>query len=68
MRRRADLTALASFGGCPAVSVPCELSGEGLPIGLQLIGRPFEERALLASAQAFEIARGFRERFPQPLR
>ncbi len=53
---QADLTAIASLGGCPAVSVPCGLSRAGLPIGLQLIGPPFGERALLAAARAFEAA------------
>lgn len=56
---QADLTAIANFGGCPAVSVPCGLSRAGLPIGLQLIGPPFGERALLAAARVFEAACGF---------
>ena len=56
---QADLTAIASLGGCPAVSVPCGLSRAGLPIGLQLIGPPFGERALLAAARAFEAACSF---------
>ena len=54
----ADLTAIANFGGCPAISLPCGLASSGLPVGLQLIGPPFGERALLAVARAFEIARG----------
>ena len=53
---QADLTAIANFGGCPAVSIPCGLSRAGLPIGLQLIGPPFGERALLAAAGVFEAA------------
>ena len=56
---QADLTAIANFGGCPAVSVPCGLTRRGLPIGLQLIGPPFGERALLAAARAFETSCGF---------
>jgi aspartyl-tRNA(Asn)/glutamyl-tRNA(Gln) amidotransferase subunit A len=32
----------ASLAGLPAISVPCGLSDKGLPIGLQLVGRPFE--------------------------
>ena len=53
---QADLTALASFAGCPAVSVPSALSRDGLPIGLQLIGAPLSERALLRTARAFADA------------
>ena len=40
--------------GFPALSMPCGKSGDGLPIGLQLIGRPFEEKTLLALAEALE--------------
>jgi aspartyl-tRNA(Asn)/glutamyl-tRNA(Gln) amidotransferase subunit A len=40
---QADLTAIASLGGCPAASVPCRLGATGLPVGLQLIGPPFGE-------------------------
>ena len=56
---QADLTAIASFGGCPAVSIPCGLTRTGLPIGLQLIGRPLGERRVLAAARAFEARCGF---------
>ena len=40
--------------GFPALSMPCGNSAQGLPIGLQLIGRPFEERLLLALGEALE--------------
>ena len=51
---QADLTAFASFAGCPAVSIPCGLSRTGLPIGLQLVGPSLGERALLVAARVFE--------------
>ena len=38
----------------PAISVPCGLSREHLPIGLQIVGRRYEDEFVLASAQAFE--------------
>lgn len=56
---QADLTAIASLGGCPAVSVPCGLGATGLPVGLQLIGPPFGEWKVLAAARVFEAAYGF---------
>jgi aspartyl-tRNA(Asn)/glutamyl-tRNA(Gln) amidotransferase subunit A len=52
----ADPTALANFAGCPAVSVPCGLSADGLPIGLQLIAGPFQEARLLQIARVLEAA------------
>ena len=44
--------------GFPGVSVPVALSHEGLPIGVQIIGRPFEEELILAVAEALEQSRG----------
>ncbi|HJZ96633.1 MAG TPA: amidase [Candidatus Solibacter sp.] len=40
--------------GYPAVSMPCGLSGTGLPIGLQIIGAPFQEALILRAAAALE--------------
>jgi Asp-tRNA(Asn)/Glu-tRNA(Gln) amidotransferase A subunit family amidase len=47
-------TALASVTGQPALSVPCGLDANGLPIGLQLIGRPGGEQSLFAIAETIE--------------
>ncbi len=41
--------------GFPALSIPCGWSPEGLPIGLQLIARPFEENLLLTTGEALEL-------------
>jgi aspartyl-tRNA(Asn)/glutamyl-tRNA(Gln) amidotransferase subunit A len=40
--------------GFPALSMPCGMSTQGLPIGLQMVGRPFEENLLLALGEALE--------------
>jgi aspartyl-tRNA(Asn)/glutamyl-tRNA(Gln) amidotransferase subunit A len=40
--------------GHPALSVPCGLTAGGLPIGLQLVGRQFDEATLLRIGRAFE--------------
>jgi aspartyl-tRNA(Asn)/glutamyl-tRNA(Gln) amidotransferase subunit A len=53
-------TALASVTGQPAVSVPCGLDAGGLPIGLQLIGRPHGEGALFGLAAEVERQPGAR--------
>jgi Asp-tRNA(Asn)/Glu-tRNA(Gln) amidotransferase A subunit family amidase len=47
-----------NLAGFPGVAVPMGQSSEGLPIGVQVIGRPFEEEMILAVAEAIERARG----------
>ena len=44
--------------GFPGASVPVALSNEGLPIGVQIIGRPFEDELVLSVAEAIEQSRG----------
>jgi aspartyl-tRNA(Asn)/glutamyl-tRNA(Gln) amidotransferase subunit A len=51
-------TVTVNMAGLPGISVPGGLSGEGLPLGLQLIGRPFDEETLLSLAQVIEDAAG----------
>ncbi len=43
-----------NLAGVPAISVPCGFTSAGLPIGAQLIGRPFEEEAIFHAAHALE--------------
>jgi aspartyl-tRNA(Asn)/glutamyl-tRNA(Gln) amidotransferase subunit A len=50
------LTRSVSLASLPAVSVPAGFSSEGLPIGIQLIGRPGEEDTILRAARAFQEA------------
>jgi amidase len=51
-----EVVIYATLGGLPAISVPAGFNAEGLPMGLQLIGRPQGELALLQLAQAYENA------------
>lgn len=53
------LTVPASMAGLPAISVPAGLSGEGLPLGLHVIGRPFDESTVFKVGQALEEAANF---------
>ena len=54
----------APLAGVPALSVPCGFSPDGLPIGLQLIGKAFDEATLLRTARAYEAATSWHERKP----
>jgi aspartyl-tRNA(Asn)/glutamyl-tRNA(Gln) amidotransferase subunit A len=51
-------TVTVNMAGLPGISVPGGLSAEGLPLGLQLIGRPFDEETLFALAQVVEDSAG----------
>jgi aspartyl-tRNA(Asn)/glutamyl-tRNA(Gln) amidotransferase subunit A len=51
-------TVTVNMAGLPGISVPAGLSGDGLPLGLQLIGRPFDETTLFSLAGAVEKAAG----------
>lgn len=50
-------TVTASLAGIPGISVPCGESANGLPIGMQVLGRHFEEGTILRLGHAFEHAR-----------
>ncbi|WP_323771381.1 Asp-tRNA(Asn)/Glu-tRNA(Gln) amidotransferase subunit GatA [Antarctobacter sp.] len=52
-------TVTVNLAGLPGISVPAGVSKQGLPLGLQLIGRPWEEGDLLNCAYALEQAAGF---------
>ena len=52
-------TVTVNLAGLPGVSVPAGLTDQGLPLGLQIIGRPWEEGEMLNVASAIERAAGF---------
>ncbi|HIJ61853.1 MAG TPA: Asp-tRNA(Asn)/Glu-tRNA(Gln) amidotransferase subunit GatA [Rhodospirillaceae bacterium] len=53
-------TVPCSLAGLPGLSLPAGLSADGLPLGLQLIGRPFDEETVLKVAGVLEAAAGFK--------
>jgi len=65
--RLPDVTRLTypwSFGGVPAISVPCGFTGEGLPVGLQIAGPPHSEWRLLDLARAYQSITDWHRRRP----
>jgi len=61
------LTFVVTLTGCPAISLPCGLTQAGLPVGIQLVGRPHGDAELLAFASLLEQALGFADRVPLEL-
>ncbi|MDR0979239.1 MAG: Asp-tRNA(Asn)/Glu-tRNA(Gln) amidotransferase subunit GatA [Lachnospiraceae bacterium] len=58
-------TVSVNIGGLPAISVPCSLNSEGMPIGFQLIGNHFSEDTLFKTAYTYEQNTNFRENKPK---
>jgi aspartyl-tRNA(Asn)/glutamyl-tRNA(Gln) amidotransferase subunit A len=56
-----------NLSGQPAASVPCGVTAAGLPVGLQIVGRPRDDALVLRAAAAFETLRPWRQRRPIPL-
>jgi aspartyl-tRNA(Asn)/glutamyl-tRNA(Gln) amidotransferase subunit A len=62
--RMPSYTSPFNLSGLPAISLPCGFSQSGLPIGLQLAGRPFEEATVLRAAHAYEGATDWHLKHP----
>jgi aspartyl-tRNA(Asn)/glutamyl-tRNA(Gln) amidotransferase subunit A len=66
-QRLADVTRLTrwvNYLGVPSLALPCGFDSRGLPIGLQLVGRPFAESTLLAAGHAFQRETDWHRRLP----
>jgi aspartyl-tRNA(Asn)/glutamyl-tRNA(Gln) amidotransferase subunit A len=50
--------------GLPGISIPCGFTSSGLPIGLQILGKPFDEETILRVANTYEVHTNWRERRP----
>lgn len=57
-------TISVNLAGVPAISIPCGFSSQGLPIGLQIIGRHFDEEKILQVAHAYEQSTEWHKRRP----
>jgi len=64
--RGLDMTSVFNFvSQCPAFSVPCGFGSDGLPIGLQIVGRRFDDLTVLKIGAAFEAIRPWADKRPQ---
>ncbi|HET6367806.1 MAG TPA: amidase family protein, partial [Pseudomonadales bacterium] len=62
--QRSYLTYAFSVLGLPAISIPAGFTGDGLPVGLQIVGKRGGEAAVLRAAAAFEAAQPWADRIP----
>ena len=59
-----NYTLSANLAGIPGLSIPCGFTSAGLPIGLQILGRPFGEAEILELGRRFERGHDFVRRSP----
>lgn len=53
-----------NMAGLPGISIPCGFDSKGLPVGMQIVGKPFDEYTLIKTAYAFEQATDFHKHKP----
>jgi aspartyl-tRNA(Asn)/glutamyl-tRNA(Gln) amidotransferase subunit A len=58
-------TISCNLAGIPGISIPCGLTGDGLPVGLQILGKPLDEETVLRTAYSFEQATEWHKKRPQ---
>ena len=66
-RPRCPISAAGNLAGLPAISVPSGFTDEGLPTGIQFVGRAYEEQAILAVAAAYQTLTPWHHRHPAVL-
>jgi aspartyl-tRNA(Asn)/glutamyl-tRNA(Gln) amidotransferase subunit A len=65
IQRLTRFTRPVNYLGLPSLAIPAGFTGTGLPVGMQLIGRPFDEATLLRAGAAFQRATDFHVRCPE---
>jgi aspartyl-tRNA(Asn)/glutamyl-tRNA(Gln) amidotransferase subunit A len=64
IQRITRFTRPVNFLGLPSLAIPAGFTGSGLPVGMQLIGRSFDEATVLRIGAAFQRATNFHEKVP----
>ena len=54
-----------NLAGLPALSLPCGFAADGMPIGMQIIGKPFDEATILRVAHGYEQATEWHKKKPR---
>ena len=57
-------TVMINIAGVPSMAIPCGFDSEQMPVGLQLIGKPFCEAEILSAAVGFQNATDFHKKSP----
>jgi aspartyl-tRNA(Asn)/glutamyl-tRNA(Gln) amidotransferase subunit A len=65
IQRITRFTRTINYLGLPALAIPTGFTASGLPVGLQLIGRSFDEATVLRIGAAFQRATDFHDKVPQ---
>ena len=65
IQRLTRFTRPVNYLGLPSLALPAGFTRDGLPVGMQLIGRPFDEATLLGIGAAFQRATDFHDRVPE---
>ena len=66
IQRLTRFTRPINYLGLPSLAIPCGFTGSGLPVGMQLVGRSFDEAMVLRIGAAFQRATDFHTRVPPP--
>jgi aspartyl-tRNA(Asn)/glutamyl-tRNA(Gln) amidotransferase subunit A len=64
MALSAENAMFANYFGLPAISVPCGFDANGLPLGLQIVGKPWDELGVLRVAHLYQAATSWSRRHP----
>ena len=62
--RGPSFTAPYNLTGLPAISVPCGFTADGLPVGMQIAGKPFDEPGVIRAAYAYQQQARWYEQHP----